>query len=93
MKKTEPTGKYAKEVREKRDLHKARLLERFSDDHEEIPIESFNKAWKKIKSKPGRKYEFFKNAGNSLQEALFNLLRAVWKAEKIPSQWMEKLSL
>ena len=49
----------------------------------------FMKAFEKIKSKPGMKYEFFKKAGNSLLMAVYNLFRMVWRTERIPSKWLE----
>ena len=36
------------------------MLEVISNDVEDTPIEAFNKAFEKIKSKPGHKYEFYK---------------------------------
>ena len=46
-------------------LNLARMEEKVPNGLEEIPYEAFTKACKNIQNK-GRKYQFFKNAGQSL---------------------------
>ena len=77
LRKKDPPAKYAKPVLDKRLIHKERMNEMVPDDIDEMPLEAFNKAFDHIRSKPGRKYEFFKNAGSSLKLAISNLFRII----------------
>ena len=89
MKKKKPDPNYEHIIENKRKLHEERMFEEVENDLEEIPYQAFEKAYEKIKSKSGKKYEFYKNAGTSLKMAVFNLFRIIWKREKIPSKWMD----
>ena len=65
-------------MKNKRKLHEIRMLENIDDDLDELPSENFIKAFEKIKSKPGKKYEFFKGGGKSLMNVLYKLFSVVW---------------
>ena len=84
LKKKEPDEKYSTVVNDKKEIHKLRMLEKHQNDCEEIPYEMFMKAFEKIKSKPGKKYEFFKKAGSSLLLAVYNLFVRCGGLKKFP---------
>ena len=83
----EPKEKYLKYFQETQSLHKARMNEHFENDVFELTQEMFQVSIKSITSKPGKKYNFIIREGQSLHEALFDLLSSVWKFEIIPKDW------
>ena len=89
LKKKEPKDGYINYVSTIKEKHNERMLEIITNDIEELPYEAFCKAYVKIMKKPGRKYEFFKRAGNSVKPALWNICQSVWKSEKFPASWNE----
>ena len=63
------------------------MSDQVTDDIEELPLNLFNKALKKVNEKPGDKYKFIVRGGFSLKNALFTLFSIVWKTEQIPDNW------
>ena len=65
------------------------MKELVPNDLEDLPVELFDKALKRVSSKPGEKYKFIVRGGYSLKNALFVLFSTVWKNESIPDSWHE----
>ena len=63
------------------------MNEEVDNDMEEMPRELFEKALKKVTSKPGDKYKFIVKGGYTLIDAIYVLFCSVWKSEKIPEKW------
>ena len=85
----EPKKGYEEVAKYKEYIHNERMAELVDDDLEELPVETFAKIYNDVCKKSGSKYNLITKAGNSLKEALFTLMRQVWKSEKIPVKWQE----
>ena len=74
-------------TRRKKDIHEERMKMKI-DDFEELTVEHFNDALKKILSKYSSNYKFILKGGESLMNAVFALFFILWKEEKVPVKWL-----
>ena len=72
-----------------RKLHFTRMEENFDNDVDEWPVKVVLKTFENLARKPGTKYDFIVKAGISFKNALFNILKIVWRTENIRKGWME----
>ena len=70
-------------------MHTLHFKEGLDDDIEELPFESFIDTLKKLRKKPGGKYQFLTSVRAVLRMKLYKLFQEIWKTEKIPSLWRE----
>ena len=70
-----PKEGYEDTYKNKRLLHKERMLEVIDNDVIELSNETLDKNWSKLKSKPGKKYDFLVKGGDGLKAAVFNLFK------------------
>ena len=82
-----PKAGYEQIFKDNEMMHNIRMKEIIENDIEELPIEIFHETIKRLKSKPGNKYDFLIKGGTGLKSALFNLFKTVWKEEKLPNGW------
>ena len=87
MNNREPNASFREDLAAKSEIHELRCSEICEDDIEVLTLEKFQQTIEFIRMKPGSKYEFIVNAGNSLHGALFKLCHTVWKNEQIPDKW------
>ena len=80
LKTKEPVEKYAELVAWKKEVHFERMKEEIPDDLDELPEETFWKILRKLGQRSGNKYKFITNAGYSLQLALLNLFKIIWRS-------------
>ena len=82
-----PNPEYVDQYELKKTLHLIRMQEYIEGDIEELTWDMFHKSLRKISQKPGDKYKFILRGGQSLINAIYNILYSVWKTEIIPSDW------
>ena len=67
------------------------MKELVENDTEELPIDTFNTIFDKMKSKPGHKYDFLVKGGEGLKMALLNLFSIIWRQERLPEGWTDSM--
>ena len=71
----------------KNSLHEERMSEWKAENEFDLTLEMFHDSLSRLTKKNPSKYNFILNAGKSLHDALFLLLKQVWSSEKIPEGW------
>ena len=65
------------------------MQEMIHDDIEDLPLGRFQNIYEKLKSKPGKKYDFLVKGGEGLKAALYKLFQEVWRTETLQEGWTD----
>ena len=84
----EPDSDYLVDVGVKRYSHEQRMVH-MEDDDTELTDTQIQETYVMLARKPGSKFSFITEGGESLKAALFNLCKTAWKSEILPTRWSE----
>ena len=88
----EPREGFEQDIELKNLVHIVRMKERDPDDeHEEFSVDLFNKVYRELQRKPGKKYDFIVKGGPSLKAVVMKLCETVWVSENKPDAWRDSL--
>ena len=71
----------------KLDIYADHMAENVENDIDELPVSIFEKAMNQIAKKHSDKYQFILQGGKSMKDAIFKLMKLVWRTEIIPKGW------